>query len=134
MEKDLEGKYFAFIFRADYFGKFFKRTPLAIYQVQDGKLEEIRHPVDASYDEINWGLWDFLKDNNIDELNTLDRKVRKFMDLDMDFFERSEEPNYPGEFGITWFRYWPIEKDKENHREIIKEIKEKGIELKYVSP
>lgn len=133
MGEDLEGKYFAFVFRSDYFGMPKFKTPLAIYQIQKGELEEIRHPAD-NREEYNYFLFDFLKKNKITTLYTLDKKVRKFKDLEMDFFVKEKEVNYPDRQSITWFRYWPLNKKDKNFKNLFEELGEKNIEVKYISP
>ncbi len=123
---DLEGKYFAFVFRANYF-KY--KAPLSIYKLINDKLEEIRDPVDK-LDGRNWSVWNFLKENGINELYTPDKKVRKFKNLDMDFFEKEKNVNYPDRQSITWFRYWPLDKKNKRFAKLFDELEKNKIEVK----
>lgn len=130
MRKYLEGKYFAFVFRADFFASwrnFQWKKPVAIYQVKNGVLKEAWHPCNFD-DEINFWLFDFLKENKINKLYTLKKNVKKFGGLNMYYFEKEHE------FGVTWFRYWPLIEDDKKFESLRREFKENNIELKCIPP
>jgi len=103
--KELEGKYFLFEFSADYTVEESMGHALEIFQVRNGKLEEVWHPCDHAFmncidEEQSVKACEYLKKNNIKEAYTPGWVINPGSFLDIQFDDYTDADN--------WVRYDPL--------------------------
>jgi len=107
--KELEGKYFLFEFSADYTVKeSHNGHALEIFQVRNGKLEEVWHPCDHAFmngidEEQSVKACEYLKQNRIEEVYTPGWVINPGSFLDIQFDDYTDRDN--------WVQYEPLTRE-----------------------
>ena len=124
---NIEGKYFVFLFSADYEGEFDSQA-LALFQVKEGKLKEILHPCELKNpicggfgEDENSKVLDYLEKNKIKEVYSVHALTGKILEMKLE----GENYDYQGLFNVSG-AFQEEEEWKER-------FKKRGIELKLFS-